>query len=139
MTQASDTMIDARHATRHLVQVIVDVKVLKTRDVDNILFGQGWQDLNLNSLSMSRPRFGMERAQSLDLSCSGLRLEGLDLKPGTAAILDLHLPEDKVVVKALVEVVWVRKEGDKTMAGCRFAAMQEIGAERMMNFLRERN
>jgi hypothetical protein len=139
-TQASsETSVDARHATRHAIHVTVDVKALRTQDVDNILFGQGFQDLNLNSLSMSRPRHGMERGQTLDLSCSGLRLSGIDLKPGTAAILDLHLPEDKVVVKALVEVVWTSLQGEMPTAGCRFAAIQEFGAERMMCYLREKN
>lgn len=132
---SNDVNQDARHAERKQVQVTVDVKPLKTQDVDNILFGQGFEDLKLNSLSMSRPRHGMERAQTLDLSVSGLRLEGVNLKPGTAAVLDLHLPEDKVVVKALVEVVWVKVEQENSTAGCRFAAIQEFGAERMMSFL----
>ena len=133
---SNDMSADARQSQRRQVQVKVDVKPLKTQDVDNILFGQGFEDLNLNSLSMSRPRFGMERAQTLDLSLSGLRLTGIDLKPGTAAVLDLHLPQDKVVVKALVEVVWVRVENENSTAGCRFAAIQEFGAERMQSFLR---
>ena len=141
MTPATEMNHEARHAERRRVQVTVDVRPLKTQDVDNILFGQGYEDLNLNSLSMSRPRHGMERAETLDLSVSGLRLNGIELKPGTAAVLDLHLPDEKVVIKALVEVVWVKAEGGETapVAGCRFAAIQENGAERMRSFLRERN
>lgn len=130
-----DTMNEARHAERRKVHVTVDIKPLKTQDVDNILFGQGFEDLNLNSLSMSRPRHGMERAQTLDLSVSGLRVAGIELKPGTAAVLDLHLPEQKVVVKALVEVVWSGQDSEGPTAGCRFAALQEFGAERMKDFL----
>jgi hypothetical protein len=130
---------ETRRAQRMQLQVTVDVKPLKTQEVDNILFGQGFEDLNLNSLSMSRPRHGMERAATLDISISGLRLEGVELKPGTAAVLDLHLPDDKVVIKALVEVIWVGTEGESPTAGCRFAAMQEHGVERMMSFLREKN
>jgi hypothetical protein len=138
MTQALQDR-ESRHAERRRVQVTVDVKPLRTQDVDNILFGQGFEDLNLNSLSMSRPRHGMERAETLDLSLSGLRLAGIELKPGTAAVLDLHLPSDKVVIKALVEVVWATDQHGHPMAGCRFAAIQENGAERMMSFLREKN
>lgn len=139
-TLPSDTMSEeARQAARRTVHVTVDVKALKTQDVDNILFGQGYEDLNFNSLSMSRPRHGMERAATLDLSISGIRLAGIELKPGTAAVVDLHLPDEKVVIKALIEVVWARQEGEQPTAGCRFAAIQENGAERMTSFLREKN
>jgi hypothetical protein len=130
---------EARRAKRRRVQVTVDVKPLKTQDVDNILFGQGFEDLNFNSLSMSRPRHGMERVATIDLSVSGLCLTGYEFKAGTAAVLDLHLPQDSVVIKALVEIVWVKVDGQQSAAGCRFAAIQENGVERMRNFLRENN
>jgi hypothetical protein len=78
---------------------------------------------------------GMERAETLDLSGSGLRLTGMALKPGSAAMLDLHLPCERLVVKALVEVVWARQN----TAGCRFAAIQEEGASRVRRYLTQKN
>jgi hypothetical protein len=115
----------------------VDVKALKTEDVDKILFGQGYEDLNLNSLAMSRPRHGMEAAQCVDISLGGLRVSGAELKPGTAAVIDIHLPDERVVVKALVEVVWVRTEEAQPQAGMRFAAMHEQGASLVKGYLEQ--
>ena len=140
MTNASMTPdFDSRHSTRCPLHLTVDLKSLKTQDVDNILFGQGFEDLNLNSLSLARPRHGMERAETLDISLSGMRLSGPALAPGTAAVLDLHLPHDRVVVKALVEVVWSSQHEGQATLGCRFAAIQEHGVERMRVFLRPKN
>ena len=102
---------DPRLTARRSVSVRVDVKPLHTNDVDNILLGQGYEDLSFNSLSLSRPRHGMERAVSLDISVSGVRVYGAELKPGTAAVIDIHLPDENVVVKALAEVVWVEAPG----------------------------
>jgi hypothetical protein len=127
---------ESRREARKNVQILIDVKPLKTQDVDNILFGQGFEDLNSNSLSMARPRHGMERAETADISLSGLRLKGVNVKRGTAVVVDLHLPDESVVIKALMEVVWTKDEGSQASAGCRFAAIQESGADRMRSFIR---
>jgi hypothetical protein len=126
---------EARRTARKNVRLTVDVKSLRTHEVDNILFGQGFEELHSNSLALSKPRAGMERAATLDISGSGLCINGVPVKRGTAAIVDLHLPEEKVVLKALVEVIWTRQVGEETTAGCRFAAIQEGGTERMERFL----
>jgi Tfp pilus assembly protein PilZ len=74
-----------------------------------------------------------------DLSTSGLRLEGpLPLGFGESVFLDLHLPDDPVAVKALVDVVWSQPARDQSQphrCGMRFAAIDEEGIRRIKNFL----
>lgn len=131
----NDREKDMRLSQRHAIQVKVDLRPLRTQDVDCILEGQGFEDLNSNSLSMNRPRLGMDRCEAVDISASGVRLRGAELAPGTAALMDLHLPDEGVVVKALVEVVWVKEVEKEPYAGVRFAAMPEQGARRVRSFL----
>jgi c-di-GMP-binding flagellar brake protein YcgR len=74
-----------------------------------------------------------------DLSMSGLRMEGpLPLGMGDAAAVDMHLPDERVAVKALVEVVWSKPaehESAQHSCGLRFAAMDEGDMRRLKQFL----
>jgi hypothetical protein len=74
-----------------------------------------------------------------DLSSSGLRLEGpLALGLGESAVLDLHLPDENVAVKALVDVVWSHPASDPQQLhsfGVRFAALEEEGMRRLKSFM----
>ncbi len=52
-------------------------------------------------------------ARIRDISLSGMRVEGpVALGAGEATAMDLHLPDERVVLKALAEVVWSRPSTD---------------------------
>jgi Tfp pilus assembly protein PilZ len=130
---------DKRHAQRIPVRLRVDCKPLSNTEVRDILDGQGYQELAYASLAMSRPRQGMLPAKVRDLSLSGLRMEGpLSLGLGDAAALDMHLPDERVALKALAEVVWSKPAdaGEAPHAcGLRFTAMDEESARRLRHYL----
>jgi len=126
---------DQRRKPRQCLKVHADYKKLDALEIENILAGQGCRDIEQNRFALPSPPHGMLRAQTLDLSTSGLRISGADLEPGSAMLLDLHLPDERCVIKALVEVVWVKKEEAKPQAGLRFAAMRDEAARRLRNFL----
>jgi Tfp pilus assembly protein PilZ len=66
-------------------------------------------------------------------------MEGpLPLGLGDAAALDMHLPDVRVALKALVEVVWSKPashESKPHSCGLRFAAMDEDSARRLKSFI----
>jgi Tfp pilus assembly protein PilZ len=78
-------------------------------------------------------------ARIRDLSLGGVRIEGpVALGAGEATALDVHLPDERVVVKLLGEVVWSEpaKDGQHLHAfGLRFAALEEHALARLKHFL----
>ncbi len=132
----NDDVSDQRRKPRQTLQVYADYKKLNAVELENILAGQGCQEIGHHCFALPSPPVGMLRAQTLDLSVSGLRLAGADLEPGSAILLDLHLPDERSVVKALVEVVWASKKAPLApQVGLRFAAMRDEAAKRVRNFL----
>lgn len=117
----------------------VDARLLSEREREDILAGLGHAELETEALALSRPRWGMRRLDSRDVSASGLRLavQGLEgLGPGTALCLDLHLPGDQRVVKLLGDVMWTgAEEGGQAVAGLRIAALEREGFERLRQAL----
>jgi Tfp pilus assembly protein PilZ len=137
--EGSAMSTDKRHAKRVSVRLRVDCKPLSNGEIREILDGQGYQELAYSSLALSRPRQGMLPSRVRDLSLSGLRMEGpLPLGLGDAAALDVHLPDERVALKALAEVVWSQPADalDRPHAcGLRFAAMDEDSARRLRSFI----
>ena len=127
---------ERRIQSRHPVTMRVDLKILAKRDVDAILDGDGYPDLDSPGLALSRPRSGMSGAHSIDMSASGLRLS-LDkpVEAGVSAVMDLHLPGLKTVVKALGDVVWCQTHERGAQAGVRLAALDHEGARQIKQFL----
>ena len=119
----------------------VDAKYLKDSEGHSILEGEGFPDLGRPSLARRNPRAGMVELNTEDLSLSGLGLEGdMEFQPGMAFALDLHLPNDPVVVKALAEVMWVDGSGGKPRAGLRIAAinwLEMLRLERLVSSNRD--
>jgi len=130
---------EQRLSTRVRVRLRVDCKPLDHAECAGVLEGQGFQELSFRSLALTRPRSGMTPMRVRDLSTSGLRLEGpLSLGLGESAILDLHLPDEQVAVKALVDVVWSNPAADPQQPhsfGVRFAALEEEGLRRLKSFM----
>lgn len=133
------TPSDKRLAPRQAVRLRVDLKPLRHEEVRDILEGQGYDELEFSSLSLAKPRTGMMPARIRDISLSGVRVEGpVSLGTGEAAAIDLHLPDERVVLKALGEVVWSHSAADPNQPhsfGLRFAALEEDGVHRLKNFL----
>lgn len=133
------TPSDKRLAPRQAVRLRVDLKPLRHEEVRDILEGQGYDELEYSSLSLTKPRAGMMPARIRDLSLSGMRIEGpVSLGTGEAAAVDLHLPDERVVLKVLGEVVWSQTAPDASQPhsfGLRFAALEEDGVHRLKNFL----
>lgn len=133
------TATDKRLSTRVRVRLRVDCKPLEHAERLSVLEGHGFPELSYRSLALSRPRAGMTPMQARDLSLTGLRLEGpLPLGLGDSAMLDLHLPDEPVAVKALVDVVWSRPaEGPRQLHSCglRFAALDDEGVRRLKSYL----
>ena len=97
---------EKRLANRLSVRLRVDCKPLSRNEISDILEGHGYNELAFSSLAMSMPRQGMMPSKVRDLSLSGLRMEGpLALGLGDSAALDMHLPDERVALKALAEVL----------------------------------
>lgn len=130
---------EKRLSTRVRVRLRVDCKPLDHAECTGVLEGQGFQELSFRSLALSRPRSGMTPMRARDMSSSGLHLEGpLALGLGESAVLDMHLPDENVAVKALVEVVWSQPARDPQQPhrfGVRFAALEEEGLRRLKSFM----
>lgn len=130
---------DKRQAARSHVKLRVDLKPLSQSEVQDIIEGQGFPELSYSSLALARPRHGMVPSKVRDLSVSGAQVETmLPVQAGESTAIDLHLPQDRVVVKALAEVVWCRPAkggGEGHSAGLRFAAMEEESLRRLRGFL----
>lgn len=133
------TASEKRLSNRVRVRLRVDCKPLDHAECLDVLEGHGFQELSFRSLALTRPRMGMTPMKARDLSVSGLRLEGpLPLGLGDSAVLDLHLPDEPVAVKALVDVVWSREAQDPALphsCGLRFAAMDDEGMRRLKSFI----
>lgn len=130
---------EKRLASRVPVRLRVDCKPLDHAECVDVLEGHGFQELSFRSLALTRPRLGMTPMKARNLSLSGIHLEGpLALNLGDSATLDLHLPDDSVAVKALVDVVWSREASDPSLphhCGLRFAALDDEGLRRIKNFI----
>jgi Tfp pilus assembly protein PilZ len=131
--------VEKRSGDRVQVRMRVDCKPLSSSEVRDILEGRGYSELTFSSLALSRPRQGMLPARVSDLSLGGLRMEGpLPLGLGEAAALDVHLPDERVALKALAEVVWsLPSTEDATPHACgfRFAAMDHDSVKRLKFYL----
>jgi hypothetical protein len=113
----------------------VDARLIDEQERDAILAGLGFSELNNEGLALSRPRHGLRRSESLDVSASGLRLkvDGIaGIEAGRSLCLDIHLPEDHRVVKLLGDVMWVGQRDNEPVAGLRMAALQEEGLKRLL-------
>lgn len=130
---------EKRLAQRLPVRLRVDCKPLSFVEVKDIMEGHGYNELAFATLALSRPRTGMLPAKVRDLSVSGLRMESpVHLGLGDAAALDVHLPDERVCLKALAEVVWSQPAADQDSlhaCGLRFAAMDEDSARRLKHYL----
>jgi hypothetical protein len=117
------------------VTLRVDARLVDEQERDAILAGLGFSELNNEGLALSRPRHGLRRSESLDVSASGMRLkvDGLNgIEAGRSLCLDVHLPEDHRVVKLLGDVMWVGQSNDEPVAGLRMAALQQEGLQRLL-------
>ncbi len=130
---------DKRLTPRQTVRLRVDLKPLKHEEVRDILEGHGYDELEYSSLSLTRPRAGMLPARIRDISLGGIRVEGpCALGNGEVTAMDLHLPDERVVIKALGEVVWSLPSTDDSQPhafGLRFAALDETALQRLKAYL----
>jgi hypothetical protein len=126
---------EKRISSRVPVCLRVDARVIDEQERDAILAGLGFSELNNEGLALSRPRHGLRRSESRDVSASGLRLKIDDLggvETGRTLCLDIHLPEDHRVVKLLGDVMWVGERNGEPVAGLRMAALQQEGLRRLL-------
>lgn len=129
---------EKRIQTRKPLRLRVDARLLSEQERIDILAGLGLPDLDSEALAYSRPRHGMQRALTQDVSVSGLRLmaEPLGaLDPGSALCLDVHLPGEGRVVKLLGDVMWTSSQDGTPVAGLRIAALEIEGLERLRQAL----
>jgi hypothetical protein len=129
---------DKRNQARTTIRLRVDAKVLAEAQRDDILAGNGYPDLDQESLSLTHPRRGRQACQTFDVSPTGLRLTAKEmaaLEHGASLELDLHLPGERRVVKLLAEVMWADKGQDSPVAGLRFAAVEDEGMRRLRGYL----
>jgi hypothetical protein len=118
----------------------VDARLITEQERIDILAGLGHPDLETEGLALSRPRFGMTRLDSKDISGSGLRLQIAplgELPEGAALSLDVHLPGEQRVVKLLGDVMWTGQDSGAPVAGLRIAALDQEGLLRLLDALRQ--
>ncbi|HTB22899.1 MAG TPA: PilZ domain-containing protein [bacterium] len=131
----AESSLEKRVSPRVPVCLRVDARLVDEQERDAILAGLGFSELNNEGLALSRPRHGLRRSESLDVSASGLRLkvDGLSgVEAGRSLCLDIHLPDDHRVVKLLGDVMWVGQRNDEPVAGLRMAALQQEGLHRLL-------
>jgi hypothetical protein len=136
MSQASDP--EKRVKARKRLQLRVDARIITEQERIDILAGLGHPDLDNEGLALSRPRWGMVRTASEDVSASGLRLQVSvlgELSPGSAMSLDVHLPGERRVVKLLGDVMWAGQQEGQAVAGLRIAALELEGHQRLVQTL----
>ena len=129
---------EKRISSRVPVCLRVDARVIDEQERDAILAGLGFSELNNEGLALSRPRHGLRRSESRDVSASGLRLnvDGMGgVETGRTLCLDIHLPDDHRVVKLLGDVMWVGERNGEPVAGLRMAALQQEGLRRLLEAL----
>jgi hypothetical protein len=129
------TSLEKRIKPRLTVRLRVDARLIQEQERDALLAGLGFPDLDNEAMALSRPRHGLRRSESRDVSASGLRLkvDGLEqLEAGKSLSLDVHLPGDHRVVKLLGDVMWVGERDGEPVAGLRIAALHEEGLRRLL-------
>lgn len=136
--QPSSPTSDKRIQKRKALQLRVDARLINEQERLDILAGLGHPDLESEGLALSRPRWGMQRLGSKDVSASGLRLDSSPLgsvDAGAALSLDIHLPGEQRVVKLLGEVMWAGEEAGQPVLGLRIAALEQEGLDRLKQTL----
>lgn len=131
--------VEKRLKPRYPLCLRVDARRIRPEERDALCAGEGFSELNDEALALSRPRSGLQKVESRDISASGLRLgmKGIEgVAAGDTLCLDVHLPGDRRVVKMLGDVVWVGKDGGEPVAGLRLAALAHEGLERLSVLLR---
>lgn len=132
--------VEKRIQIRKRLALRVDARPITEQERVDILAGLGHPDLETEGLALSRPRHGMVRTDTRDVSASGLRLDVGQLpevEPGSAMTLDVHLPGDQRVVRLLGDVIWSADQDGKPVAGLRFAALENEGLNRLRQAMRE--
>jgi hypothetical protein len=130
---------EKRIQPRKRLSLRVDARLISEQERIDILAGLGHPDLESEGLALSRPRHGMTRTDTSDISSSGLRLclKGLSkVEAGSAMTLDLHLPGERRVLRLLGDVIWAAEHAGQAVAGLRFAALNEEGLERLRQVLK---
>lgn len=125
---------EKRLRPRKALQLRVDARLITEQERIDILAGLGHPDLDTEALSLSRPRWGMQRLFSQDVSASGLRLAVAalgEIPEGSALCLDVHLPGQQRVVKLLGDVIWSGQQAGLPVAGLRIAALEQEGLIRL--------
>jgi len=131
---------EKRIQSRKRIQLRVDARLITEQERIDILAGLGHPDLDSEGMALSRPRFGMTRLSSQDVSGSGLRLQTNalgEVPEGSALSLDVHLPGEARVVKLLGDVMWTGEDAGKAVAGLRIAALDQEGLLRLLDALRQ--
>ncbi|MGH7442022.1 MAG: PilZ domain-containing protein [bacterium] len=129
---------EQRIKPRYTMTLRVDARLIRPEERHAVFAGQGLAELDNEALAMSRPRGDLSRSESRDLSASGLRLslKGLTgVAVGRSLCLELHLPGERRVVKALGDVVWIGLENGEPVAGLRLAALAREGLDRLLTAL----
>lgn len=134
----SQPVSEKRIQSRKSLQLRVDARLLSEQERIDILAGLGHPDLESEALAYTRPRHGMTKAASKDISASGLRLDLGALgpvDPGMALCLDVHLPGESRVVKLLGDVMWSGENDGVPVVGLRIAALETEGLQRLRKLL----
>ncbi len=129
---------EKRITPRTAARLRVDARLVRPEERHALMAGQGFAELDDEALSLSRPRHGLTRLESRDVSASGLRLkvQGLEgVSTGKGLCLDVHLPGDRRVVKLLGEVVWTGESAGEPVAGVRMASLAQEGLRRLLGLL----
>jgi hypothetical protein len=130
--------VEKRIKPRVPVRLRVDARLIQEEEREAVLAGLGFLDLDTEGMALSRPRHGLKRSESRDVSASGLRLNvgGLgDVEVGRSLSLDVHVPGETRVVKLLGDVMWVGFNNGEPVAGLRIAALDEEGLRRLLAVL----
>lgn len=129
--------VEKRIEKRVDVQLRADACEVDASLLEGIMEGNGYADLFQPDFGLRRPREGMSRVVACDISRSGLRLKGaFSFSQGMKIAVDLHLPQDRLLVKVLLEVMWCEEvEKGFFFAGARFAALEEQSSRRVEEFV----
>ena len=127
--------LNKRIRPRQSLRLRVDGRMLTEEERLGILSGQGFPELDVESPALTRPRNGLARLESRDVSASGLRVrvDGLQkVEAGAAMSMDLHLPGDHRVIRLLGDVIWRADQDGESVAGLRIAALEVEGLQRLL-------
>ncbi len=130
---------DQRNHPRVSIKLRVDAKLLDEAQKIDILAGNGYPDLDQESLSLSNPRRGRLECHTFDVSPGGLRLSSARLEAlehaGPVWSWTCTCRASAAVVKLLAEVMWADRGVDSPVAGLRFAALEDEGLRRLREYL----